>query len=142
MAERSVDDILDGLDSKVILRGATSLNEAERDVWLSVRARLLIGNGGFRHYFEGGPRDLADVALRLRHLGFDAASAACERVASTLFPGGYPFDPTRVRELLAIVDWKSFRGEEQILFEVSLDDLLRAVGEYVRHNETAFRDLE
>ena len=108
MEERSVDDTLNWLDSKVISRGVTSLTVAEQDVWVSCRARTLIGNGGFKHFFDGGPDDLEDVALRLRHLGFDAAGAACERVASALFPGGYPADAKRARELPSI-------GEPQAL---------------------------
>jgi len=137
MNEEAVKALLGALDRKAIARGVAALTEAERDAWVPVWALLTIGSGGFRYFLDNSQADLADAARRFRHLGLDAAGAACERVASEVFPGGAPADHDERSDLLARVDWSRFGAEEGVLVALTREGLYRAIGDYARRSDGA-----
>jgi hypothetical protein len=131
-------NVVERLGAKADLDGFDSLSEEEKTILAPYWARGVIGNGGFRYFFEG-KHDLTDVARRMKALQFDAAAAACEKVARQVFPRGLaPADDAEREALLAKVDWKRFAGEEDVIFDLGWQELLEAVAGYIDRHLDAF----
>jgi hypothetical protein len=61
--------------------------EEQKDVLLPWVARGIIGNGGFKYFYQGLQFDPLVTAQAFRALGLEDVAAACERSLS-VFPGG------------------------------------------------------
>lgn len=132
-------DLVSSLGAQADLHGLDSLSEEERSVLVPYWARGVIGNGGFRYFYEGN-HDLHDVARRMRTLQLDAAATACESVAQHVFAGGaVPRNDDEREALLSKVDWKRFSQEEDVVFDLRWEDILDAVGRYVEAHPAAFK---
>lgn len=127
--ERDTRQILYNLGVKADEHGLESLTAKERTILLPWFARGVIGNGGFRYFFEGG-HDLAEVAGAFRELGRHAVASACERVGSR-------FAEQRPKDL-AQVNWDQFTNEEDVIYELTWEELLAAIGKFVDQHRDAF----
>jgi hypothetical protein len=89
-------EILRDLGARADLHGVYSLSEEEKTVLVPYwAARGVIGNGGFRYFFEG-KHQLLEVARRMRLLQLNAVADACEKVVRDIFPNGVPPDSDAV----------------------------------------------
>lgn len=131
MTEQEVERLMGQLGQKADELGMAALEPLERTALLAWWARGVVGNGGFKYFFEGGS-DLAPVAGAFRALGFSAAAEACERVdAQVVAEGRLPRDEGARRAALAHVDWRRFEADERELFAVKWELLGAAIGRYV-----------
>jgi hypothetical protein len=97
---------LKALGEEADAEGIDRLTDEQRNALVPYWARGVIGNGGFRYFFQGN-HDLTDVARRLRTLGLDPAAEACDQVAAAIFPGGVaPGEEARREAILRQVDWE------------------------------------
>jgi hypothetical protein len=127
--DRDARQILHDLGVKADERGLESLTPEERTILVPWVARGVIGNGGFRYFFEGN-LDLAEVARAFRELGCHQVGEACERVLSA-FSAGRPTD-------LARVDWDRFLADEDVVYELKWEGLLSAIASHINENREAF----
>ncbi len=133
MTEQDVEQLMQQLGQKADALGSSALASLERTVLLAWWARGVIGNGGFKYFFEGGS-ELGPIARAFRSLGFPQAAQACERVdAEVVVEGRLPRDDEGRRAALAQVDWRRFEAAEREIFAVKWESLTRAIG---RHIET------
>ena len=138
MEAKRVKELVESLGARADLRGVGSLSEEEQTILVPYWAWGVIGNGGFRYFFEG-QHSMMDVARRMKALRLDAQGAACERVALQLFPGGEPPKNNAERDaILDAVDWNVFDEEKEPLFSLSLQELLEALGRYVESHMDGF----
>jgi uncharacterized protein DUF4375 len=137
MTEQEVERLMHQLGQKADDLGLSALEAPERTVLLAWWARGVIGNGGFKYFFEGGS-ELGPVAREFRALGFPKAAEACERVdAEVVAEGRLPHDEAARRAALARVDWRRFEADEREIFAVKWELLSSAIGRYVEtHGQT------
>ena len=134
--------LLRALGEKADSHGIQALSEEERNVLVPYWARGLIGNGGFRYFFEHD-HPLSDTVRRMRSLGLGSTADACESVLGQLFPGGAePADYWERRRLTDGIDWDRFDPEESAIYKVSWDQFTDAIGAYIESHPDAFRSLE
>jgi hypothetical protein len=138
MDQARAKEILRALGARADVDGLSALSDDEQTVLAPYLARGIIGNGGFRAFFEG-EHALSQVARRMRALGLVAAGDACDRVLEQVFLGGVAPTTAAEREaLLGRVDWAAFEDEEDVVFEVSWDQLTAAVVRYMERRPDAF----
>jgi len=138
MDNQQTRDIIDVLAFRADESGIETLNADERVVVLAWGARGVIGNGGFKYFFEGST-DLGTVAEAFRCLGLDAVAEVCDDVQRSVFAGGRTPSSEKERDAaLAMVDWRQFDDKEDVVFELSWDDLLGAIARYIEAHASAF----
>jgi hypothetical protein len=132
VTEQEVEQLMQRLGQIADQSGLTVLEPPERTVLLAWWARGVVGNGGFKYFFEGGS-ELGPVASAFRALGFPQAAEACERVeAEVASEGGLPRDEQGRRSALAHVDWRRFQADEREIFAVKWELLSAAIGRYIK----------
>ena len=137
MTEQDVERLMEQLGQKADERGLAALDPAERTVLLAWWARGVIGNGGFKYFFEGGS-ELGPVARAFRALGFPKAAEACEHVDAEVVPEGRaPRDDEARRAALAHVDWRRFEADQLEIFAVKWELLSGAIGRYIENQSQA-----
>src|SRR5215475_10796835 len=101
-----VERILHELGVKADEWGIDVLTAEQRNVLLPWSARGIIGNGGFKYFYEGTQDPLA-TARAFRALGFEDVATACERSLFVFRLGRVPIsEPARLKAFAA-VDWDS-----------------------------------
>jgi hypothetical protein len=123
-------------DAAVAL-GFHVLNATERAVYFAYRARQMVGNGGFKYFYEGAAETpVGEVIQGFRILGFDAAAEAFARTTST-FPGGRV--PTKLLELHRLeLDFGPFEADEEVVADVSYPAFEASVGRYYHKHRPDF----
>jgi hypothetical protein len=117
--------------------GLESLPDRQRTVVLAWGARGIIGNGGFRYFFEGAWHMTA-VADAFRILGFAEAADACEK-SLEIFPDHTPpQDAKRRRAILSDTNFKPYAPYEKIVYRIEFDALRSAIGEYIQQHAADF----
>ena len=131
-----VEHILGELGLEADEWGIDVLTTEQKDVLLPWVARGIIGNGGFKYFYQGLQFDPLVTAQAFRALGLEDVAAACERSLS-VFPGGRMPDN---EALLAAVDWNSdsLRELDKTVWRLSWDDLLASIGAYMSRHPAAF----
>jgi hypothetical protein len=120
--------------------GLESLPARQRTVVLAWGARGIIGNGGFRYFFQAA-WNMAAVADAFRALGFAEAALACEK-ALEIFPDHTPPpDAERRRTVLASVNFKPYAPYERIVYRIDFDTLRSAIGEYIKQHAADFQPV-
>jgi hypothetical protein len=120
--------------------GLEALPQRHRIVVLAWAARGIIGNGGFRYYYEGGWR-MAEVAAAYRTLGFEQAARACESTLR-IFPACMPpRDDERRREIVQRTDFDQFEDEESKVYDVDWESLEAAIKRYMDRHPVDFGDV-
>jgi hypothetical protein len=127
--------LVDRLGDRAELEGIGTLSEEERTVLLPWWARGVIGNGGFRYFYEGSA-DLHEVARRMAALGFADVARALEAVA-TRVDASVPGRAAQT-EHLDRIRWKDFEVAEGVVLELDFDALLAAIERYVEDRPAAF----
>jgi len=130
MSRERVQRIIKELGVRAEMDGIGTLNEEERDVLVPYWARGIIGNGGFKYFFEG-TYDLADVARRFRQLKLESVAAASDAVLAAVFPAGPPAGAKQREEALSRADWSQFELEEDAVFDLTWEALESAIAAYV-----------
>src|SRR5688572_3543263 len=104
------------------VRGLGALSEAQRAVVLAWGGKGIIGNGGFKYFYEGEWR-MAELAAAYRALGFTSAAEACEGSLSA-FPQHTPPEDQRLRrDFLGPEAVALFDDLEQDVFDLDWHDL-------------------
>jgi hypothetical protein len=103
-------------------------------------ARGIIGNGGFRYFYEGTQDPLA-TARAFRALGFEDVATACERSLFVFPLGRMPLGEPGRFEAFKAVDWdsNSVRELDKTVWRLTWDDLLASIGVYMSRHPAAFR---
>ena len=123
-----IDKVHNALAKKEKRQGATSIGEIEQVVLLIWHASGIIGNGGFRYFFECG-LSLKDTAKAYEQIGVEQAALILRKVLK-LFPNSLV--PEDWDERMSIVE-KLYEQHEKLL-----DDL---VGDYYATDELMERQL-
>lgn len=121
--------------------GIEALALAQAEVVLAWGARGVIGNGGFRAFYQGSG-DMRAVARAFRTLGFPEAAAACEASTSAFPLGAPPGDLTRRQDACAGIDWEELRDAERAVHAVGWEALLEAVGAHMRRHPRDFPGIQ
>jgi hypothetical protein len=131
VTEQEIERFMQQLGQKADDSGLSAFEPPERTVLLAWWARGVIGNGGFKYFFEGGA-ELGPVARAFHALGFPKAAEACDRVdAEVVAEGRVPRDDEARRAALAHVDWKRFQADEREISAVKWELLSSAIGRYI-----------
>lgn len=118
-------------------RGLDALSETQRAVVLAWGATGIIGNGGFRYFYEGEWR-MAELGAAYRALGFGDAADACER-SLDVFPGRVvPRDQHRRSEILERIDQTQLESLQGAVFAIGWDALRDAIGQYMARHASEF----
>lgn len=118
--------------------GIDALTAAQRVVVLSWSGRGIIGNGGFKYFYEGEWRG-AELAAAYRALGFADAAEASQR-SLDVFPARQPpRDAKRRYEFIAAGEDAVFGNLEDAIFAIEWPNLERAIGEYMAQHAQEFR---
>jgi hypothetical protein len=120
--------------------GIEALPSRQRTVVHAWAAHGIIGNGGFRYYYEGAWM-MADVAAAYRALGFEDAARACES-SLDIFPTRVPpRDRERRREIIEKTDFDQLAADEAKIFDIEWDSLKTAIGDYMTRHPDDFGNL-
>ena len=113
----------EAIGSVVTAGGLDALSPAACALARSNRAEYLVGNGGFRYFFEPQEHEAEATAEALQAIGADEAVAAL-RCALSVFPGGRPHDDWQQRmDFLAAMSQearKQFEAGAHTFYELSL----------------------
>ena len=122
-------------------RGMEALSEHEKNIVLPWSARGIIGNGGFKYFFEGS-HPLSDVSQRFRALGLERVARSCDEVLVALFGHQPEIVGQSEREAgLGGIDWDRFEAHEDVVFELKWEELLDVIGAYIDRFPEAFADV-
>ncbi|NOK11750.1 DMP19 family protein [Corallococcus exercitus] len=126
MQAQEARQVLYELGRRADREGIGSLSPQEATALNAWSGHGVIGNGGFRYFYEGS-RSLAELAAAFRVLGFAQAAEACEKVRNAVPIGDVPADAGERWVVLRSVDWNAFQEEEAAVFDVGWDQLLDAI---------------
>jgi len=135
-----VERIIEELGVKADEWGIDVLTAEQKNVLLPWSARGIIGNGGFKYYYEGNQDPLA-TARAFRALGFEDVATACERSLFVFPLGRMPLGEPGRFEAFKAVDWdsNSVRELDRTVWRLKWDDLLASIGVYMSRHSAAFR---
>lgn len=119
-------------------RGLDALTGPERVVVLAWGSRGIIGNGGFKYFYEGEWR-MAELAAAYRTLGFSDAADACERSLDVFPEREPPRDAAERNRFLGAESQAFFDGLVRAVFAIEWDDLKLAIGRYIESKPDEFR---
>jgi hypothetical protein len=116
-------------------QGIEKLPLAHQHVVRAWAALGIIGNGGFRYFYEGA-WDMPGVARAFRVFGFEEAAGACEK-SLDIFPNRLPErDSERRHEILEKTDFDAYEEYEGAVYDLEFGALQAAIGAYMdRHPE-------
>jgi hypothetical protein len=137
----AVETLLNAIGARANGVGRNGLTEHEKNLFVPPWLVGIVRKGGFEFYFaDREPYDLADAAIRLRALGFEAAADAVSVVSERVFPDGMPASYVERRRRLDQVNWSQFELQEGVVFAVEWQELLAAVIEYAALHRAALAD--
>jgi hypothetical protein len=141
VADRSLKDverILANLGLKADQWGIDTLRDEEKNVLLPWSARGIIGNGGFKYFYQGTTDPVA-TARAFRTLGLEEVAQACEKSIS-IFPGGRWPGAGESWKYVDRVDWGLLRDAEKTVWGLTFDDLLSSIAAYISRRPAVFRN--
>lgn len=134
MIDRKIQELMEELGAKSDSQGLAGLRETEQVAVVAWSARGIIGNGGFKYFYEGSV-EMAHVARAFRELGFPGAAAACERIDASIPAAARPGGDAAARgSVLPGFDWQRFDADEDAIVDVSWEDLGHAIGKHLGQN--------
>lgn len=136
--EQAARELVQSLGEQADTHGFGSLGIHQRVILLAWAGRGIIGNGGFRYWYEGkGEEETCDLAAAFRLLGCEAVAGACEQSIG-VFPAGIPRDANTRRDLLGSLNWKGLRDSERVVFRLKFPELMQRIARYIEANRKAF----
>ncbi len=116
----------------------------ERVVALVCHVNGIIGNGGFRHLFEGDLKGDPEYGLTFEAFRAIGCRQAIEAFRQTLalFPDSRPPQDANKRLKLYLKRIKGWPTEQDLQFFAANEDLYKCLAEYIRANSEAFRRLD
>jgi Domain of unknown function (DUF4375) len=118
--------------------GMDALSAPQRTIVLAWAAKGIIGNGGFKYFYEGEWRG-AELAQAYRALGFAAAAEACDRSLDAFPARQPPRDAARRYQYIAAGEDAVFGDLEDAIFALEWSALELAIGEYMAKHVEEFR---
>lgn len=112
--------------------GLEALPHPAQMLVLAWSARGIIGNGGFRYWYQG--KNDAEVRLTIdafRVLGVRVVADACQESLAAFPAGVVPTNEADRDRAIAAIDWSKLRDAESVVFDVSFEELLEHMGRYV-----------
>lgn len=134
---KEVEQILKNLGRTADQRGFDALTREEKNVLLPWSARGVIGNGGFKYFYQGTMDPIA-TARAFRLLGWEEVACACEE-SLAVFPGRRWPGPADSWKHLDGVDWERFRDIDRKVCGLTFDNLLSSIATYISRRPGAFR---
>ena len=121
-------------------QGIEALPATQRAVVLAWAGRGIIGNGGFKYFYEGQWR-MAETAAAYRILGFPEAADACERSLDVFPKRQPPRDDEEREQFLGEESSNLFEELEKVVYALDWDSLKLAIGSYIESRPEAFREF-
>ncbi len=132
-----VNTIGEGLGQRAEAAGLASLSPEEQTVLLAWWASGIIGNGGFRYFYEGAS-NAAQVASAFEALGFSDAANAC-RETLRVFPPEILSGDAMVRQQWLDANYSDaeltclFAAQDAVIWEID-GQLETTAADYIRRH--------